>query len=88
MLGIFARVRELLAAGVEGGKFRSTDPIVTHLTVIGASLILNAASEFLGRATELNPQLDLPDPDIDIAKTLGDLLLYGIAASPRPGECA
>jgi AcrR family transcriptional regulator len=86
MLGIFARVRDLLAAGVEGGEFRRTDPVVTHLTVIGASLILNAASEFLGRVIELNPQLDLPDPSIDMAKALGDLLLNGIAATPESGE--
>jgi len=88
MLAIFGWVRELLAAGVERGEFRPTDPVIAHLTVIGASLILNAASEFLGRATELAPRLELPDPNTDIARTLGDLLLNGIAASPRTGEPA
>jgi TetR/AcrR family transcriptional regulator len=86
MLSIFGRVRELLAAGTQSGEFRRTDPIITHLTVVGASLILNAAAGFLGRAARRMPDLDFPALDTDVARILGDLLLNGIAASPGTGE--
>jgi len=86
MLAIFQRVRGLLAAGAQSGEFRRTDPVITHLTVVGASLILNAASGFLARAAELSPELEFPAQETDIARFLGDLLLNGIAASPGTGD--
>jgi AcrR family transcriptional regulator len=86
MLAIFGRVRDLLADGARDGEFRPTDPLITHITVFGPSLILNAAVGFLGRAAKLAPGLDFPSPGTDVARILGDLLLNGIAASPGTGE--
>jgi hypothetical protein len=84
MLRVVDIVRRLLADGVRSGEFRATEPIMTHLTMIGASLILNAVTPLRGRAVEIDPGLHVPD-DIGVAPFLTDLLLNGIAA-PRTGE--
>ncbi len=85
MLRVVDTVRRLLADGVRGGEFRSTDPVMTHLTMIGASLFLNAVAPLRGRAAEIGPELQIPEDDTKVAPFLTDLLLNGIAA-PRTGE--
>jgi AcrR family transcriptional regulator len=85
MLQIVGIVGGLLADGVRGGELRKTDPFMTHLTLIGASLILSAIAPLRARATAFSSDIQLPDDDVDIAGFLGDLLLHGIAAT-RNGE--
>jgi AcrR family transcriptional regulator len=81
MLGLLRRVRNLLDEGAKSGEFRPTDPVMTHLTLIGAILMLSVVSPLRGRAANLQPTIEFPDPDTDIAEFLGDLLLQGIANS-------
>ncbi len=83
MLRLVDIVRRLLADGVRSGEFRATEPVMTHLTMIGASLILNAAAPLRGRAAEIGPEMQIPENDAEVAPFLTDLLLNGIAA---PGE--
>jgi hypothetical protein len=78
-------VRSLLAEGVRNDEFRATDPVMTHLTLVGASLILNAAVPLRERVTEIDSGIGLPDPDADVGAFLADLLMHGIA-TPRTGE--
>jgi len=85
MLRLVDIVRRLLADGVRGGEFRATEPVMTHLTMIGASLILNAVAPLRSRAAELGQGMQIPDGDVEVAPFLTDLLLNGIAA-PRSGE--
>ena len=85
MLGILGTVGTILSDGVESGEFRTTDPVLTHLTLIGASLVLNAVAPLRTRATEISPDFRFPDDDADVAGFLADLLQNGIAA-PRTGE--
>jgi len=87
MLGLLTVVRDILAEGTENGEFRRTDPVMTHLTLIGGILMLSVASPLRERVEDLGPSIDFPDPDTDISRFLGDLLLEGIAA-PRSGESA
>jgi len=84
MLTVLGAVAGILAYGVRYGEFRSTDPVMTHLTLIGASLVLNAIAPLRHRAAEISPEIRFPD-DADVAGFLADLLLHGIA-SPRTGE--
>ncbi|MCW8985606.1 MAG: TetR/AcrR family transcriptional regulator [Thermoanaerobaculales bacterium] len=85
MLGLLAIVGDILAEGTGSGEFRRTDPVMTHLTLIGAILMLSVASPLRERVVNLGPAIDYPGSDTDIASFLGDLLLRGIA-SPRSGE--
>ena len=85
MLRVVEIVRGLLADGVRSGEFRATEPVMTHLTMIGASLILNAVAPLRSRAAAIGPGMQIPDDDAEVAPFLTDLLLNGIAA-PRTGE--
>lgn len=85
MLRLVDIVRRLLADGVRSGEFRATEPVMTHVTMIGASLILNAAVPLRSRAAEIGPEMQIPENDAEVAPFLTDLLLNGIAA-PGPGE--
>ena len=75
----------LLADGVRNEEFRTTQPVMTHLTMVGASLILNAIAPLRDRAAEIGPEIPFPDDDTDVATFLTDLMLNGIA-TPRTGE--
>jgi len=81
MLRVVDIVRGLLADGVRSGEFRATEPVMTHLTMIGASLILNAVAPLRSRAAAIGPELQLPEGDAKVAPFLTDLLLNGIAAT-------
>jgi len=35
-LAVFARIRKLIADGVRDGSFRSVDPLLTHLSIVGS----------------------------------------------------
>ena len=85
MVGLMTIVRNLLGEGARNGEFRPTNPIMTHLTLIGAILMLNIVTPLRERAENVGPGIDFPGTDTDIAQFLGDLLLHGIAA-PRSGE--
>jgi AcrR family transcriptional regulator len=85
MLGLLGRVQNLLEEGAGSGEFRSTDPVMTHLSLIGAILMLSVVSPLRERAANLSPTIEFPDADTDIAEFLGDLLLQGIA-NPGTGE--
>jgi TetR/AcrR family transcriptional regulator len=85
MLGLLTVVVDILAEGTGSGEFRHTEPVMTHLTLVGALLMLNVVSPLRERVAVLGSPINVPDADTDTAKFLGDLLLQGIAA-PRSGE--
>jgi AcrR family transcriptional regulator len=81
MVKVLGMVRDLLSDGVRRNEFRATDPIMTHLTLVGASLILNTTSPLRKRLFEIDPGIGISDDDADVGAFLSDLLLYGIATS-------
>jgi AcrR family transcriptional regulator len=85
MLGLLSVVRDILADGAGNGELRRADPVMTHLTLIGAILMLSVVSPLRERVADLGSSIDFPGSDTDVAKFLGDLLLEGIAA-PGSGE--
>jgi len=85
MLGLLTVVRDILVEGTGNGEFRRTEPVMTHLTLIGAILMLSVVSPLRERVADLGSSIDFPGADTDIAAFLGDLVLQGIAA-PRSGE--
>jgi len=81
MLEMVAVVRDLLQEGVSGGEFRPLDPVLTHLTIVGALIFLNATAPIRERAAQLGSDFDFPEPQVDVAAFLNDMLLDGIVAS-------
>ena len=86
MLEVVDIVAGLLGEGVAAGEFRRTEPVLTHLAIVGMVVFINAISPVRQRASELRTQVVLPDPSTDIAAFLSDLLLDGIAARGADGE--
>jgi len=79
MLEVVDVVRGLLAEGVAAGEFRDLDPVLAHLTIVGAVVFLNATAPIRGRAATLVPDSSLPEPTTDVAAFLSTLLLDGLA---------
>jgi len=78
-------VRGLIAEGTASGEFRTLDPVLTHLTLVGAVVFLNATAPIRERAAALGPSFSLPEPTADIAAFLNHILLDGLAASNEVG---
>jgi AcrR family transcriptional regulator len=85
MLEVVGVVRALIAEGTAAGEFRAIDPVLTHLTLVGAVVFLNASAPLRDRAAALGPPFSLPEPTTDIAPFIKEMLLDGLAAGPKPG---
>lgn len=85
MLEVVGVVRALIAEGTAAGEFRAIDPVLTHLTLVGAVVFLNASAPIRDRAAALGPPFSLPEPTTDIARFINLMLLDGLAAGPKPG---
>jgi AcrR family transcriptional regulator len=85
MLGVVDVVRALLVEGVTAGELRSTDPVLTHLTVVGALLFMTSTTPLRERAADLVGDDLLPRADTDLAAFLADLLVNGLSARSSDG---
>jgi len=85
MLEVVGVVRGLIAEGTAAGEFRELDPVLTHLTLVGAVVFLSATAPIRGRAAALGPGFALPEPTTDIARFIKEMLLDGLAAAPTSG---
>jgi AcrR family transcriptional regulator len=85
MLEVLGVVRGLIAEGTAAGEFRLIDPVLTHLTLVGAVVFLNATAPIRERAAALGPGFSLPEPTTDIAHFIKEMLLDGLAAERQPG---
>jgi len=86
MLEVVGVVQGLLAEGVAAGELRRTEPLLTHLAIVGAVVFLNAVAPLRERAAALTPAGALPAATTDIGVFLADLLLNGLAAGSPTGE--
>jgi AcrR family transcriptional regulator len=84
-LEVFRRVREILDHGFENGTFRAVDPLLTHVSLMGAVLFYFASAPFRERLLR-EGKLALPDaPTADrFVDHLKDLFSHGLAASSAP----
>jgi len=85
MLEVLGVVRALIAEGTAAGEFRAIDPVLTHLTLVGAVVFLNATAPIRDRAAALGPGFRLPEPTTDMARFINLMLLDGLAADRNPG---
>jgi AcrR family transcriptional regulator len=80
---VFRIVADVLAEGVAGGVFRPTDPLLTHVTLVGALMYLRASHPIrqrVARAAGLPVPEQTPAED---ARHVGSLFLPGLEAEPR-----
>jgi AcrR family transcriptional regulator len=85
MLEVVDVVRELLTEGMEKGALRGTDPLLTHLTLVGAVVFLTSVKPLRARAAELEPGIVPAAEDLDLAAFLSDLILKGLQTENAAG---
>lgn len=83
MAGIFRIVAEVLAEGRAKREFRETDPLLTHVSLVGAMMFLIASQPIRERLAKF-AGIDHPQTMQDIARHLGNLYLHGLAATKKP----
>ena len=79
---VFRIVADVLAEGVAQGAFRPTDPLLTHVTLVGALMYLRASHPIRKRVARF---AGLPVSDhtpIHLAHHVGNLFLHGLLATP------
>jgi TetR/AcrR family transcriptional regulator len=77
---VFRVVGEILAEGVAQGVFRATDPLLTHVTLVGALMYVRGTDSIRQRVARL---AGLPIADhtpVQLARHVGNLFLHGLEA--------
>jgi AcrR family transcriptional regulator len=81
---VFRIVGDVLREGVAAGVFRETDPLLTHVALVGALMYLRASHPIRARVALL---AGLPMADhapADLARVVGDLFVRGLLAPFPP----
>ena len=79
MAQVFRVVADVLAEGMATGAFRPTDPLLTHVSLVGSMMFLIASQPIrarLGKIAGVEARHSLPD----LARHLANLFLHGIEA--------
>jgi TetR/AcrR family transcriptional regulator len=83
MAGIFAAVAEVLAEGVRAKVFRATDPLLTHVTLVGSMMFLIASQPIRARIAKAAGIAQTHTFD-DLARHTCNLLLKGLEVDAPP----
>ncbi len=84
MAGIFRVVADVLAEGVKRKAFRATDPLLTHVSLIGSMIFLVASQPIRARLAKFAGVANTHTLD-DLARHTGNLLLKGLEVdAPLP----
>lgn len=78
MAGIFRVVADVLAEGVKKKAFRKTDPLLTHVTLIGSMIFLVASQPIRERLAKF-AGIEHTQTLEDLARHTGNLVLKGLA---------
>jgi TetR/AcrR family transcriptional regulator len=85
MAGIFRVVADVLAEGMQKGAFRRTDPLLTHVTLVGSMLFLVASQPIRARVAKLTGVAHTHTLE-DLARHTGNLVLKGLEADAVPAK--
>jgi hypothetical protein len=73
----------VLAEGMKDGSFRKTDPLLTHVTLVGSMMFLIASQPIRARLAKVAGVTHVHSLQ-DLADHLGNLYLHGIEVeSPK-----
>lgn len=78
MAAIFRVVADVLAEGVKKKAFRATDPLLTHVTLIGSMIFLVASQPIRDRLAKV-AGIEHTQTLEDLARHTGNLVLKGIS---------
>jgi hypothetical protein len=83
MAGIFRVVADVLAEGVRAKAFRATDPLLTHVTLIGSMIFLIASQPIRERLSKF-AGIEHTHTFEDLARHTGNLVLHGLEVDAMP----
>lgn len=84
MAGLFRFVSSLLAQGVDAGVFRRTDPLLTHVSIVGSTLFLVASTPVRQRVARIAGVETGGHTPEELAAHVGDLFLRGLEVGAKP----
>ena len=82
MGAVFRVVADVLAEGVERGAFRPTDPLLTHVSLIGSLIYLLATQPVRQRVARSSGLPVADHTPAHLARHIGNLFLHGLEAAP------
>lgn len=82
MGAVFRVVADVLAEGVERGVFRPTDPLLTHVSLVGALMYLLATQPVRQRVARSSGMPVGDHTPAHLARHIGNLFLHGLEAAP------
>ncbi len=85
-LGIFESIRAIIWQGAREGAFRRVDPLLTHLSIVGALVFFFGTAPFRERLIAEGRIPALPPTTEKFVAHLQELVMHGIA--PRPAAPA
>ena len=91
MTGLFFVVKEILDAGHEAGEFQATDPLLTHFTIIGSTMLYIANEPVraqVRRARVLGRKAQVPTGNASMARHLGMVLRRTLCVDQEVSEHA
>ncbi len=86
-LGIFENIRAIIWQGAREGAFRRVDPLLTHLSIVGALVFFFGTAPFRERLIAEGRIPALPPTTEKFVAHLQELVMHGIAprlAAPAP----
>ena len=78
MTSVFRVVADVLAEGTKKGAFRKTDPLLTHVSLVGSMMFLVASQPIRARLSKV-AGIEHKVTLHDLAQHTGDLFLEGLA---------
>lgn len=81
-LGVFQIVQEIVDDGVRSGRFRPVDPLLTHLSLVGALVFFFATTTFRERLLAESRAGLAPPPPASFIRHLQELMTRGLSPSP------
>lgn len=86
MSAVFRIVSAVLADGAGSGAFRRTDPLLTHVTIVGATMFLVASRHVRERIARIAGLPPVDYTPAELSSHIGNLFLRGLEAVPRPAR--
>jgi len=85
MSALLDLVRSVLQEGADAGVFRTVQPVLAHLTLLGGIAFMTATRPLRERMAEQGADTAAPSAAEDLSAFLSDLVLHGIIAVPGQG---
>lgn len=82
MASVFRVVADVLAEGVSRGVFRATDPLLTHVSLVGSLMFLVATQPIRDRLRKITGMAAKSHGPADLARHAGNLFLHGLEIHP------